>query len=72
VVPRLLCPLLTAKPSGTECAEGLPRSSGLLAAVALQHVHWVNWDVVSANFVLVHVRLLNSFVGRGSKTIYRE
>jgi len=50
----------------------LPRSSGLLAAVALQHVHWVNWDVVSANFVLVHVRLLNSFVGRGSNTIYRE
>lgn len=41
-----------------------PRASltfrDLLAAVALQHVHRVDGNVVSADFVLVHLRLLGT------------
>ena len=35
------------------------RFSGLLAAVALQHVHRIDGHVVTANTVLVHFRLLD-------------
>lgn len=40
--------------------------NGLLAAVALQHVHRIDGHVVTANFVLVHLRLLDTvFTGTG-------
>jgi len=68
-VHRHIC-LEHMKPSGPTRHRGFhERFSGLLAAVALQHVHRIDGYVIAADSVLVHLRLLK-VVFRLASTLY--
>jgi hypothetical protein len=60
-------------PRAVSCTEGFANVFRyLLAAVALQHVHGVDGNVVRTNFVLFHDRLLHTSRVNSLHTIYEE